>query len=92
MKAYGVVDVQIRVFLTSALVDGEWSASRPCRLTPRERACSTHWIGDWVGPRASLDNMEKLKFLILPGLKLGTLGHPSRRQSCGSLPWKPPTC
>jgi hypothetical protein len=28
MKTYGGVDVQIHVFLTSALVGGEWSASR----------------------------------------------------------------
>jgi hypothetical protein len=29
MKTYGGMDVQIRVFLTSALVGGEWLASRP---------------------------------------------------------------
>jgi hypothetical protein len=57
-------------FLTSALVGGEWSASRPGRLTSGERALGTHWIGDWVGPGAHLDNMEKRKFLILLGLKL----------------------
>jgi hypothetical protein len=34
---------------------GEWSASRPGRFTPRERAPVTHWIGGWVGPRAGLD-------------------------------------
>jgi hypothetical protein len=34
MKTYGGVDVQIHVFITSALVGGEWSASRPGRLTP----------------------------------------------------------
>jgi hypothetical protein len=39
--------------LTSALDGGEWSASRPGRFTPRERASGTHWIGGWVGPRAS---------------------------------------
>jgi hypothetical protein len=27
MKAYGGVDVQMHIFLTSALVGGEWSAS-----------------------------------------------------------------
>jgi hypothetical protein len=41
--------------LTSALGGGEWSASRPGRFTPRERAPDTHWIGGWVGPRAVLD-------------------------------------
>jgi hypothetical protein len=29
MKAYGEVNVQIHVSLTSVLVGGEWSASRP---------------------------------------------------------------
>jgi hypothetical protein len=32
MKAYGVVDVQIHVFLTSTLIGGEWSASRSGRF------------------------------------------------------------
>jgi hypothetical protein len=63
-------------FLTSALVAGEWSASRPCRLTPGEIAPGTHWIGDWVDPRAGLDDMEKRKFLTIPGLELRTLGRP----------------
>jgi hypothetical protein len=54
MKIYGGVDVQIQVFLTSALVGGEWSASRPARFTAGERTPGTHWIGGWVGPRAGL--------------------------------------
>jgi hypothetical protein len=33
MKAYGGMDIQIHIFLISALVGGEWSASRPCRFT-----------------------------------------------------------
>jgi hypothetical protein len=33
MKVYGVVDVQIHVFLTSALTGGEWSASCTSRIT-----------------------------------------------------------
>jgi hypothetical protein len=59
MKTYGGGDVQIHVFLTSALVGGEWSPSRPSRFTPKERVPGTHRIGGWVGPRASLDDMEK---------------------------------
>jgi hypothetical protein len=34
-----------------------------------------------VGPRAGLDNMEKKKFFILPGLELRPLGRPARSQS-----------
>jgi hypothetical protein len=45
--------------LTSALDGGEWSASRPGRFTPRERAPGTQWIGDWVDPRAVLDAAVK---------------------------------
>jgi hypothetical protein len=54
MKTYGGVAVYSHVFLTSALVGGEWSASRPERFTP-----GGYWIGCWVGPRSGLDNMEK---------------------------------
>jgi hypothetical protein len=50
--------------LTSALDGGEWSASRPGRFTPRERAPGTHWIGGWVGPRAVLDAVVKRKIPI----------------------------
>jgi hypothetical protein len=34
-----------------------------------------------VGPRASLDDVEKRKFLTLPGLELRPLGRPARSQS-----------
>jgi hypothetical protein len=47
--------------LISALDGGEWSASRPGRFTPRERAPDTHCIGGWVGPRAVLDTVVKRK-------------------------------
>jgi len=30
--------------LTPALGGGEWSASRPGHVTPRERSRSTHWV------------------------------------------------
>jgi hypothetical protein len=70
MKAYGGVNVYTHIFLTSALVGGELSASHPCPFTPRERAPSTHWIGGWMGPRASLDDAEKRKLLTLLGLEL----------------------
>jgi hypothetical protein len=55
MKAYGVVDVYIHIFLTSALAGGEWSASRPCRFTPGNRTPGTLQIGGWVDPRAGIE-------------------------------------
>jgi hypothetical protein len=78
MKAYEGVDVYIHIFLTSALAGGEWSVSRPGRFTPGERAPGTHWIGGWVGHRAGLDDVEKRKFLTLPGLELRPPGLPAR--------------
>jgi hypothetical protein len=70
MKAYGGVDISVRIFFTSALGGGEWSASCPCRFTPGERAHGTHWTGGWVGPRAGLDDMEERKILDLTGTEL----------------------
>jgi hypothetical protein len=61
MKAYWVVQVQLHVFLTSALDGGEWSASHPGCFTPRVRYPGTHWRGGWVGPWASLDVVVKRK-------------------------------
>jgi hypothetical protein len=75
------VDVEIHIFLTSALVGGEWSGSHPGRFTPGERAPGTHSIGGWVNPRDSLDDMEKWKLLTLSGLELRPLGCPARSQS-----------
>jgi hypothetical protein len=37
-------------FLTSALVGGEWSASRPGRFNPGERVPGTHWIEGSADP------------------------------------------
>jgi hypothetical protein len=51
MKAYGKVDVLIHIFFTLAPAGGEWSASRSGRFT--------HWIGDWVDPRAGVDDVEE---------------------------------
>jgi hypothetical protein len=59
MKARMGVDVQIHTFLTSAQVGGEWSCSRPCRVTTRERAAGTHWVESLENPRVGLDEVEK---------------------------------
>jgi hypothetical protein len=81
MKAHGKVDVYTRIFWTWAQVGNEWSASRPGHFTPGERTSDTHWLGVWVCPRASLDDMEKRKFLTLSGLELRPHCHPARGQS-----------
>jgi hypothetical protein len=47
--------------LTLALDGDEWSASRPGRFTPRERAPGTQCIGGCVGLRAVLDAVVKRK-------------------------------
>jgi hypothetical protein len=60
MKAYGGVDVQIHIIMTSALVRGEWSASCPGRFITGEKILGTHWIGRWVDPGSGLDDVEKI--------------------------------
>jgi hypothetical protein len=70
-----------RITLTSTVVWGEWSVSRPGRSTFRERAPCTYWMGGWVGPRTSLDDVERRKILPLPVLKLRSHGRPTRNQS-----------
>jgi hypothetical protein len=70
MKTYGGVDVYIHVFLTSTIVEGEWSASHTSRFNPGERTPGAHFIGGWVGPRTGLDDVERRKILSLPGLEL----------------------
>jgi hypothetical protein len=61
------------VFLTSALDEGGWLASRHGCFTLRERVSGTHWTESWVGPKTGLDDMEKRKFLTLPRLKFHPL-------------------
>jgi hypothetical protein len=57
MKTYWVVEVKCHAFFTSALEGSKWSASPP----PPDSG--TRWIGDWLGPRAGLDAVEKRKIL-----------------------------
>jgi hypothetical protein len=68
MKKYWGVTVHSRFFLTSALVGGEWSASRPGRFNPGETALGTYWIGVWVDHRPDRDDLEKRIFLTLSRL------------------------
>jgi hypothetical protein len=45
----------------------------------------THWTRGWVDLRARLDDLEKRKFLTLPGLELRPLSHPARSFSIPSF-------
>jgi hypothetical protein len=85
MKVYKVVDVSIHIFLTLALVGGQWLASRAGRFNPGERNLGTHSTGGLVDPRAGLEDAEKWKFLTLPQLELWPLGRPARSQSLYQL-------
>jgi hypothetical protein len=67
--------------IDSALAGGEWSASRHGRITLGETTPGTYCIGSWVVPTASLDDMERRKFLTLPGLELLPLCPPAHSQS-----------
>jgi hypothetical protein len=51
MNPYGGVEVYLCGLLTYALVGAGWLDSRPRRFT--------HWLEDWVGPRADLEVTEK---------------------------------
>jgi hypothetical protein len=85
MNTYGGVDVYIHVFLTSSLLGDELSASRLGRFTPEESTRCTYWIGGGVSSTAGLDDVEKIKFLTLPGLELQPLCRPTRNQSLYQL-------
>jgi hypothetical protein len=69
----------MHIFLTSALVGGEWSVSRPCRFTPGKEPPGTHWTGGWEGLRAGLDDEETI--LDPTGTELRHLGRAARSQS-----------
>jgi hypothetical protein len=58
----------------------KWSGQlhAPAPLPPGKEPPGTHWKRGWVDSRAGLDDMEKIKFLTLPGLKLRPLGRPVR--------------
>jgi hypothetical protein len=74
-------------FLTSALDGDKWPVLRPGRFTPGKAAPSTHWIGDWVGPRVSLDAVEKRKILHC---RESNPGRPPRSPSLDRLSYPDP--
>jgi hypothetical protein len=63
-KTYGVVEVQLHSFLTSALDGGEWSTSRSGHFTPGKKGPCARLMGGWVGPRTSLDMAAMRKSFV----------------------------
>lgn len=58
--------------LSSATYGGVWSVSHNDHFMPRKatpRTTIPHWKGGWVGPKTSLDKLEKRKILSLPETK-----------------------
>jgi hypothetical protein len=47
------------------------------RLVSRGKSPCNHSTGGWKGPRASVDDMEKIKFLSSPGHELDPLRTPT---------------
>jgi hypothetical protein len=86
MKMYGGSGCIYTHFIDRVIIAVEWSASHPGRYTP-----GTHWIRGWVVPRVGLDDIEKRKFLTLPGLEhsLYRLHYPGHRIT---VPWDVTVC
>jgi hypothetical protein len=78
MKTYGEVDAELHSFLTSALDEGEWSASRSSILSPGNEP-HARWIeAEWV-----LDSGycgENKSTLPLPQIEPFFLGRSSHSQ------------
>ena len=46
--------------IATVIIDlGEWTAARACQFTQWKRTSSTLWLGNWVGPKACLDVLNK---------------------------------
>jgi hypothetical protein len=50
----------------------------PAALHPGKEPPGTHWIGGWAGHITGLNDVEKRKFLTLPGLELRPLCRPAQ--------------
>ena len=56
--------IQLYPFLTSVIEGNGLSTPSPCSIS--QEKSSTHYTGDWVGPRAGLDRYGKEKNLLHP--------------------------
>jgi hypothetical protein len=73
IKHSGVI---IPYILDLALDESKWSTSCFGQFTLRETAFGAHWIGGWVGSRAGLGAVDKIKISApLPIIKPRFLCH-----------------
>jgi hypothetical protein len=70
MKTYGEWMYRSTFSWPRHYLEGSGQFHAPAALPPGKRAPGTHWIGGWVDLRAGVDDVEKRKFLTLPGLEL----------------------
>jgi hypothetical protein len=79
VRGSGRIDPYLFYLCASLEVSGQFHA--PAALPPGKEPPSTYWVGGWVDPTASMDNVENRKFLTLPGFELRPLGRPAGSQS-----------
>jgi hypothetical protein len=80
MKAYWEWMYRSTFFLTLAMLEVSGQLHTPAAL-PRAKSPMSHWIEGWIDPSFGLEDLEKRKFLTLPGLELLPLGRPGHSQS-----------
>jgi hypothetical protein len=96
-----VVPLPIQLSTTPWRLMEEWIYGSTCSwsrqywswvvsFTPRGKSPDNHCIGDWVGPIAGPDDVEKRKFLAIPGLNSYPSAFHSRSQSVYRLRWPAP--
>jgi hypothetical protein len=81
-------------FLTSVLDEGEGRLHALGALPIVERDPGTHWIGSWVGPRASLGKYgeETTNPFSLQGIQPRFLSRPARNLSLVPLNFRINNC
>jgi hypothetical protein len=71
----GGIELELHSLLTSALYEGEWLISFPCRFIPWKNS-ATHCTEGYEGFRVGLDVLEEIKSLVPTGIR--TPDNPAR--------------
>jgi len=65
--------VELHAFLTTAVDECGWSASRPIRLFSGGRATGTEYTEGWVGPLVTLDLVNTGEISAAAGVQTQTV-------------------